>query len=358
MGTGAPFPGDHAFGFGTDAPVPAIRTPPDFGRSRAGGSNGRGATRRWSVRTLQQLRLMPPGLHRPRSGPGAMRVWKESVMKLHSWALRAASLVCALATAVTFGQAGSAHASGASGTVVLPDAVSFEYFGLNFADNIRTSNTVGTLDYSGHPGCGGVCSATTQLGASPSVSATVNEVVFEHTSGGGVLVDLGYYVEYLNAPGTYTVNLHAIDSLSAPDGSAVSAYLRFGVAGPSTSSFNNFSSIVFEEADCMNGCPFGGTFVPPGPFVPDHLVKMIANTPYFIQLGLKFASQPSHVQVSGMVDPVFSASTFGGTFIFSPGVFGHSTSVPEPGAWMLMLSGFFAIGALARRRAASSPACA
>lgn len=285
-------------------------------------------------------------------GSGAARVWKESVMTLHSSALRTASLVCALATAVSFGQVGSTRASGASGTVVLPGAVSFAYFGLNFADNIRTSNTVGTLDYSGHPGCGGVCSATTQLGASPSVSATVNEVEFEHTSGGGVLVDLGYYVEYLNAPGTYTVNLHAIDSLSAPDGSPIQAYLRFGLAGLSTSSLNNFSSIVFEEADCINGCPFG-TFVPPGPFVPDHLVKMIANTPYFIQLGLKFASQPSHVQVSGMVDPVFSASTFGGSFIFSPGVFDRSTSVPEPGAWMLMLSGFLAIGVLARRRAGS-----
>src|SRR5437899_11778228 len=50
----------------------------------------------------------------------------------------------------------------------LPNAVSYEYFGLNYANNIVTSNTVGTLDYTGLTGCGGTCSATTQLGSSPS----------------------------------------------------------------------------------------------------------------------------------------------------------------------------------------------
>src|SRR5258708_19509569 len=90
---------------------------------------------------------------------------------------------------------------------VLPNALSYEYFGLNFANNILTSNTVGTLDYSGQPGCGGICSATTQLGASPSVSATVNEVVFQATGGGGVEAKLTYYLENDNAPQTSTVHL-------------------------------------------------------------------------------------------------------------------------------------------------------
>jgi hypothetical protein len=74
----------------------------------------------------------------------------------------------------------------------LPNAVSYEYFGLNYANNIVTSNTVGTLDYTGLTGCGGTCSATTQLGSSPSVSATVDEVYFDiyRTSGGVVAASL------------------------------------------------------------------------------------------------------------------------------------------------------------------------
>src|ERR1700710_277169 len=85
--------------------------------------------------------------------------------------------------------------------VILPDAISYAYIGINYADNIVTSNSVGTLNYNGQPGCGGTCNVTTQLGASPSVSATVNEVYFDifQTSGGGLIGRLGYYVEYLNA---------------------------------------------------------------------------------------------------------------------------------------------------------------
>jgi hypothetical protein len=118
----------------------------------------------------------------------------------------------AVAAALT---AGSAHAGGLT---ILPDAISLEYFGLNFANNILTSQTIGTLDYGGHPGCGGICVATTALGASPSVSVQVNEVVYQATGGGAAQATLGYYVEYVNTPGTYAVDLHASDLLS-PQGS-------------------------------------------------------------------------------------------------------------------------------------------
>ena len=90
---------------------------------------------------------------------------KGYAMKLSSRVFHALPVLCTLATAFFF-------ASGSASAVVLPNALSYEYFGLNFANNILTSNTVGTLDYSGQSGCGGICSATTQLGASPSVSAT------------------------------------------------------------------------------------------------------------------------------------------------------------------------------------------
>ena len=48
---------------------------------------------------------------------------------------------------------------------ILPGAVSEEYFGLNFAINIETSNTVGTLNYGGKPGCGGMREARCELKA-------------------------------------------------------------------------------------------------------------------------------------------------------------------------------------------------
>src|ERR1700677_775740 len=65
----------------------------------------------------------------------------------------------------------------------LPAPVSYEYFGLNFADNIVTSDAVGTLTYTGGPGCGGICTATTSLGADPSETIDVDQVIYEGTGG-------------------------------------------------------------------------------------------------------------------------------------------------------------------------------
>jgi hypothetical protein len=232
---------------------------------------------------------------------------------------------------------------------ILPGAVSDEYFGLNFAINIETSNTVGTLNYGGKPGCGGTCVATTKLGASPSVFVTVNEVEFEHTGGGQARARLGYYVAYLNAPGTYNVNLHAIDSLSAPDTSFVSTHLAFGKAGTNFGFLNNFDGpLTFEEANCVNGCPAPGfvSTVVPGPFVPDHLLSMDANTLYFIQLDVLLNPMTFGTQLTGMVDPTFGAS--GGQFVFSPGVF--SAVTPIPAALPLFASGLGALGLVGWRR--------
>jgi hypothetical protein len=272
---------------------------------------------------------------------------KGYAMKLSSRVFHALPVLCTLATAFFF-------ASGSAYAAVLPDAISFEYFGINFANNIQTSNTVGTLNYTGQPGCNpaGTCSATTQLGASPSVSATVNEVVFQATSGGGVIARLGYYVEYLNAAGTYTVNLHALDSLSAPDNSSyISSSLRFGPAGLATTNFNNFAVTPFQEAHCVNGCPAPGFAIPNAPFTPDNLVQMDANRLYFVQLDLLINPGPTGVQLTGLIDPTFSTDA-GGSFIFSPGVFspGIPGAVPEPSTWFMMILGFAGIGFMAYRR--------
>jgi len=232
---------------------------------------------------------------------------------------------------------------------VLPGAVSDEYFGLNFAINIETSSTVGTLNYGGKPGCGGPCVATTKLGASPSVFATVNEVEFEHTGGGQARARLGYYVAYLNTPGTYDVNLHAIDSLSAPDTSFVSTHLAIGKAGTNFGSLSNFDGdLTFEEADCVNGCPAPGfvSTITPAPFVPDHLLSLEANTLYFLEMDVLLNPQTFGTQLTGKVDPTFSAA--GGQFVFSPGVF--SAVTPIPAALPLFASALGGLGLVGWRR--------
>jgi hypothetical protein len=270
-------------------------------------------------------------------------------MKAFSLHRYVARLFIALAALFIAGQLNSAYAVTVGVGSIMPSAVSYEYFGLNFADNIETSNTVGTLNYAGKPGCGGNCSATTQLGSSPSVSARVNEVEFAHTSGGVVAAKLGYYVAYLNAPGTYGVNLHATDALSAPDGSSVSAGLVFGLAGTSTGSFNNFNSRTFQEADCLNGCPAPGFAIPTAPFVTDNLVQMEANALYFIQLDVLLTPGPSNIEISALIDPTFSTSASGGQFIFSPGVLSVAAT-PVPAALPLFASGLGALGVAGWRK--------
>jgi hypothetical protein len=230
---------------------------------------------------------------------------------------------------------------------------------LNFADNIQTRDTVGTLNYGGQPGCGGNCIATTALGSSPSVSAKVNEVTFEHTSGGVVEAKLGYYVGYLNAsPGSYNVNLHATESLSSPNGAGASAYLGFGPASTDASRFNNFASVTFQEADCTTGCPAPGfAFPDTGAFVADHLVSMDANTLYYVELHLLFSPTDDNVEISGLIDPTFSTTASGGQFVFSPGVFSVS-STPIPAALPLFASGLGGLGLLGwhRKRTVASAA--
>jgi hypothetical protein len=262
-------------------------------------------------------------------------------MKSFSLQRNCARLLGALVALFFAAQLNSAFAVTVSPGTVLPSAISYEYFGLNFANNIQTRDTVGTLNYSGGPGCGGNCIATTQLGSSPSVSAKVNEVVFQATSGGGVQARLGYFVAYLNSPGSYNVNLHATETLSSPDGSAESAYLGFGPAYTSTPTFNDFNSKTFEEAACLNRCPAPGFAIPTSPFVADHLVSMEANTLYFVELDVLLDAQPTNAESSASIDPTFTTSASGGQFVFSPGVV---AATPLPAALPLFTSALGALG--------------
>jgi PEP-CTERM motif len=129
----------------------------------------------------------------------------------------------------------------------------------------------------------------------------------------------------------------------------MSASLRFGRAGAATSSFNNFASLTLQEADCLNGCPSPGFAIATALFTANHQLQMVANTLYFIQMDLLIAPRPTGVQVSAMIDPIFS-SDFGGEFAFSPGVFAATSAVPEPSTWAMMILGFAGVGFMAYRR--------
>jgi hypothetical protein len=236
--------------------------------------------------------------------------------------------------------AGAAHA-------VLPSAVSYEYIGLNFAENIETSSAVGTLDYTGGPGCGGICTMTTALGADPSETIKVDEVVFEGTSGGYVDAQLGYYFE-VPGSGTTTLYLHSGDSLTSAGGNPSQAYIAVGPAGTSYSELNNFESILYQDTDCASACTVGvANYTAPLPLPGDEALAISKGTLYFLEEWVHVTPSPSGVQVTDEADPTLTGAP-GTTILFSPGVF--SSAIPEPSTWSIMLLGLGSLGAAMRWR--------
>lgn len=248
--------------------------------------------------------------------------------------IRARLLVAAAAIAVV--------SSGSVAAAPLPNAVSYEYFGFNFASNVQTSDTIGTLNYTGGPGCATTCTATTTLGADPSISVDATQVVFAATGGGFAEAELGYYFEYANSPGTYTFTLHNSDVLSTPGPSVGGNILTFGAAGGNFSNFNNFSSLIYRSADCTYSCGSTGAFT-------DVNLSIVANTLYFIQLDSTVYPHQDFQRLVASIDPTFTTTATGGQILFSPGVIA-AAGIPEPATWTTMLAGFAAVGAFARRR--------
>lgn len=254
---------------------------------------------------------------------------------------------CILVTAVMF-----LVGNGVAFANPLPNAISYEYFGLNYAMNVATSNSVGTLDYTGRPGCGGLCNATTQLGNDPSVSLNANEIAFNYGGGGYAQAQLTYYVQYNNAPGTYSVNLMAKDTLTAihkGDAASAQAYLAFGqsVANPDPNQ-PYFQSYAVNETDCSNRCDNGvANYQSPASFPAVTPVQMIANTPYLVQMFVVISPATEGVPFNASVDPTFSTSATGGNFTFSSGV---TAAVAEPKSSMLLLAGLGIISFVARRK--------
>jgi hypothetical protein len=235
--------------------------------------------------------------------------------------------------------AGAAHAA-------LPSAVSYEYIGLNFAENIQTSSAIGTLDYTGGPGCGGVCTMTTALGADPSETIKVDEVVFEGTSGGGVDAQLGYYFE-VPGSGMTTLDLHSADSLTSAGGNVSQAYIAVGPAGTEYTSLNNFLSYSYQDTDCAGACTIGvANYTAPLPLPADQALAISKGTLYFLEEWVHVSPTPAGVQVTDEADPTLTGAP-GTTILFSPGV---TSAIPEPSTWSIMLLGVGSLGAAMRSR--------
>lgn len=246
-------------------------------------------------------------------------------------------------------------------------ALSYEYFGLNFAMNEDTSTAFGTLNYANFhdpsngspgPGCGGVCTATTALGADPSVSLQLDEVTYEATSLGQAEAELAYYAEYYVPGGStansYPVTLTAKDTLTISGaGTGGQAYLGFGPAGSDNGFLNNFASFLINETDCVNGCRTGvANYLAPSPFPSSTPLMMQENTPYFLEFWVSINPEPDGAQNGAMIDPILTSNSSAGTLIFSPGVGATTPTVPEPSTWAMMLIGFVGLGYAAYRRRA------
>ena len=246
----------------------------------------------------------------------------------------------AAALALTLMAPAAAHA-------VLPSAISYEYFGFNFAENEETSDTVGTLDYTGKPGCGSSCVATTALGSNPSTSVNADEVVYQHTSGGYAEAKLGYYFEYMNTAGNYNFTLGDTDTLSISSGNRGQNIIEFGPAGANDTYFNNFVAVDYANTDCVNGCPDGeANYTSPKPFSPV-VVSVAANTLYFIQIDSLINPEGDGSRLIASIDPTLTTTATGGQILFSPGV---TSGVAEPGVWMMLILGAAGVGGGLRSR--------
>jgi hypothetical protein len=257
------------------------------------------------------------------------------------------SVVHLLGALAFFSVVGLSPAYAVTVGTTLPDAVSSEKF--SFPDQTPAgSTTVGTLDYV-RTSCAGTCRATTQLGSSPSASITAGQTFIFGMDGGSAQANLGYYVEYVDAPGTYDINLHATDTLSAPGQSKVSAHLRLGQGGSDTGALGNFISTAFEEADCgASGCAAAfNNNLQIHAFSPDNTVQMDANTLYYVELNLTITPAADGIATSGMIDPTFSGGSPTGHFIFSPGV---SAVAPIPATLPLFATSLAGLGVIGWRR--------
>jgi hypothetical protein len=260
-------------------------------------------------------------------------------------------LACAASALLLAGA--HAHAVTVDPTTLLPDAVSYEYFGLNYADNVATSNAIGTLDYGGKPGCAGKCTATTSLGADPSVALSVAELPYNGASGGLSQARLFYYVEYDNSvAGNYLVDMTAHDFLPTmvPGGEAsAQTYLGFGrAAQPFDPLHPRFESMLVSETDCAVRCQQGvGNYLSPSPFPAVISVEMTANVPYLVELDVWIYADSIGTQYDAWIDPTFSTSATGGRFAFSPGV---TSAVPEPTGAGALLAGVLGLAAVAAKR--------
>jgi len=250
--------------------------------------------------------------------------------------------------------AGSLLVAGAAcaGTITPEDAVSYEYFGLNYADNIQTSSVLGALNYSSGAGCGGACVATTSLGVDPSAAVLLDEVPFEGASGGYATAIVGFFF----VPSTSgTVSLHSAATLTANsglDGPDSQAVVMVGQAGDEVSPYLlDFAAdvpLLFQDTDCSNYCASGvANYTSPLPLPSDQNLNVVGGVQYYVYESIYVGQATNAGPLTVEADPSITSDTSGLTLAFSPGI---ASTVPEPSIFDMIAIGCCALGFYLRAR--------
>jgi hypothetical protein len=243
--------------------------------------------------------------------------------------------------------------SACAGTITPEDAVSYEYFGLNYLDNVQTSRALGTLNYSSGAGCGGTCQTTTSLGVDPSAKVWLDEVPFEGASGGYATAIVGFFfVPSMSG----TVTLHAAETLAAYRGAAgpdSQSVLMVGQAGdevtPYLLDFAADVPLLFQDTDCSNYCATGvANYTAPLPLPSNQNLNVVGGVQYYVYESIYVGQATNAGQLTVEADPSITSDTPGLILAFSPGI---ASAVPEPSVFGMMVMGGCALSLclLARR---------
>jgi hypothetical protein len=241
--------------------------------------------------------------------------------------------------------AGTAHATSVAAPI--DAAVAYEYFGISYQQYVAYGFTVGALDYTGGAGCAGSCVATTALGADPSATISIDEVPANGGAGGYAEAIVGYFF----TPSTSgTVYLHANDVM-VPSASGASSQ-AIVIVGPASSygspyTLTYYSSVLYEDTDCTNGCLAGVANVDsPQPLPANQALAVVGGTEYYVYENITISNATNAGQLFAEADPSITSGTPGLTLAFSPGV----AAVPEPSTWAMMLLGMAGLGLMLRMR--------
>jgi hypothetical protein len=167
---------------------------------------------------------------------------------------------------------------------------------------------------------------------------------------------LAQYATGAGAPGTRFGAFVSTGITQMDDGGGIVGHLLTDTSDFAT---NDNGDLVLATGDVTGSLATGFT----GGYDDNGVYTFLTNTRYLVslqfQINMDINGFGGSDSFSGFVDPTFaiapgSANAGAYSFVFSDGISngGGAAAAPEPAAWTMMLLGFGALGALARRRRA------